>query len=139
MNDNDIIRAFPGRLELNRQQAAMQQIDVATELFHRRNWTCAITLALAAETQMPDPGKPFVISTLCSQYGSDFIDQLNEPRNWLKHVKDNDVTTLYEVDALMAILRAISKFTSLYRAWSKDMAAFDAWFKGQISSTSDPS
>jgi hypothetical protein len=107
---------------------------MAIEMFHRRKWTCAITLALAAETQMPDPEKPFVSSELRSKYGIDFIDQLNEPRNWLKHAKDHDTVELYEMDALMALLRAISKFTSLYDAWSEEMAKFDEWVKSKISS-----
>lgn len=129
--------AFPGRLELNRQQAVTQQIDMAIEMFHRREWACAITLALAAETQMPDTEKPFVTSALRSEFGDDFINQLNEPRNWLKHVRDPETSFLHEMDAVIALLRAISKFTSVYRAWSEGMAAFDVWFKGEISRQGD--
>jgi hypothetical protein len=131
--------AFPGRLEIDRQQGALQQIDIAIEMFHRRQWACAITLALAAETQLPDPEKPFVWSTLRSKYGAEFIDKLNEPRNWLKHPKQPDTVTLYEMDAVIGLLRAISKFTSLYSEWSKDMAAFDAWVKQATTDETDSS
>ena len=107
----------------------MLQINMAIELFHRGQWACAITLALAGEGQLPDPEKPFVTSKLRADYGIEFIDKLNKPRNWLKHAKDPEVETLFEMDAFMAILRSISKFTATYRAWSEEMAKFDAWAK----------
>jgi hypothetical protein len=112
-------------------------IDMAIEMIHRRQWACAVTLALAAETQMPDSERPYVSSALRSQYGSEFIDNLNEPRNWLKHAKAPDAVAIYEMEAVMAILRAISKFESLYGAWSENMAAFDAWFKTKLSLAAD--
>ena len=105
----------------------MQQIDIAIEMFHCREWTCAITLALAAETQMPNPQKP-----LRSEYGQDFLDRLSKPTNWPRHVKEPETAILYEMDAVAALLRAISKFTSLYRVWSRPMTAFDAWVKRKI-------
>jgi hypothetical protein len=124
--------AFPGRLKLNRQQAALQQIDMAIEMFHHGKWTCAITLALAAETQMPDPEKPFVSSELRSKYGIDFMDQLNEPRNWLKHAKDQDTVELYEMDALMALLRAISSLRASMmhgrKRWQSSMSGLSQKF-----------
>jgi hypothetical protein len=129
--------AFPGRLEMNRRQAALQQINVAIELFHRRDWACAITLALAAETQLPNGEKPFVSSVLKDQYGAEFMDEVNEPRNWLKHSKEPEIATIFEMDAVMAILRVISKFTSLYGAWSDEMAGFDAWMKQARTNTPD--
>lgn len=104
----NLLLAFPGRLEIDRQQAAVQQIDMAIEMFHRRQWACAITLALAAETQLPTPPKWSVTSKLQLEYGREFIDKLNEPRNWLKHPRDPDTVTLYEMDAVMGLLRAIS-------------------------------
>jgi len=111
----------------------MTQIDTAIEMFYRRNWGCAITLALAAETQIPNPETTFVTSKLRSVYGAEFIDRLNEPRNWLKHPSGPDTATLLEMDAFIAILRSISKFSSQYRAWSEPMAKFDAWFKERLS------
>jgi hypothetical protein len=129
--------AFPGRLEINRQQASLQQIDMAIEMLDRREWACAITLALAAESQLPEPENPYVSDVLRSRFGKDFADRLNGPRNWLKHAKDPETTTLHEMDAVMAILRAISKFTSLYRAWSDRMAAFDERVKQADSRASE--
>ena len=124
--------AFPGRLKANRQQAALQQIDMAIELFHRAKWACAITLALAAETQLPNSQKSSVESKLRLEFGDKFIDRLNEPRNWLKHVREPDEITLFEFDAVIAILRAISKFSAFYQEWSEDMAAFDAWYREKV-------
>lgn len=133
----DAALAFPGRLEMHRQQAALQQINVAIQMFHRREWVCAITLSLAAESQLPDGERPFVVSQLREKYGVEFIDKLNEPRNWLKHPKDPEVVTIYEMDALSAILRVISKFSSLYGAWSEEMAEFDGWMKQAIAAMPD--
>ena len=133
----DAALVFSGRLEMNRQQAAVRQIDMAIELFHRHEWPCSITLALAAETQLPKSEKPFVAARLQAEYGTEFIDSLNEPRNWLKHTKDPDTVTIYEMDALMAILRAISKFTATYGAWSEDMSKFDAFFKERLAAILD--
>ena len=128
---------FSGRFEMSRQQAAIQQIDMAIELFHRRQWPCSITLALAVETQLQSSAKPFVMSKLQSEFGAEFVDTLNEPRNRLKHTKDRDTVTIFEMDALMAVLRAISKFTASYGAWSEDMAKFDASFKERLAEVPD--
>jgi hypothetical protein len=129
----NLLAMFAKRAEVTRQQTALQQIDMAIELFHRDQWACAITLALAAETQLPDGKKPFVIAKLRSEYGGELIDGLNEPRNWLKHAKEPDTYTLFQADAVVAILRAISKFTALYSEWSEDMAAFDTSVKEAVS------
>jgi len=43
------------------------------------------------------------------------------------------------MDAVIGLLRTISKFANLYGAWSEDMAAFDAWIKQEISGATDSS
>ena len=122
-------KALAKRQVVTRQEAAMQQIDMAIEMIGRGEYACAITLSLAAETQMPEPDVPHVMAALKRQLTPAQIDDLNAVRNWLKHSRAPDTATLYKFEATISILRAISKFRGCYGAWSEDMAAFDVWVK----------
>ncbi len=64
---------------------------------------------------------------LRSQYGKEFMDKLNAFRNWLKHAEEPQKFCVYELDAVNSLLRAISKFFSLYSTRSEAMADFDFW------------
>ena len=105
------------------RKAAQQQIDTAIRLLHEGQFTCSITLALAAEGQMPEGSEASVFRRM-KELVPDKIDEFNKVRNWLKHDRPPDQEAIYELEVIFAPLRATSKFWQTYRDTSVSMADF---------------
>ncbi|EHH09255.1 hypothetical protein [Mesorhizobium amorphae] len=111
--------------------AAVQQIEMAIKLFDDdRNSTCAITLALAAEDQIPNPKseKPFLLGAMRAE-GADKKIDINRIRNWLKHHKEPEEIGISELDVVVSILRAATKFHAAYCQPTSVMKQFLVWVK----------
>ncbi|WP_158808530.1 hypothetical protein [Beijerinckia sp. L45] len=120
---------------ISRRDAARQQIEAAIELFDgRRSEAAAITLALAAEDQLPEPtdGKTSLFQILKARNtGPDKMDA-NRIRNWLKHHKEPDQIGISELDVVFSILRAVSKYLAVYDDRdSESMKAFTIWVRNR--------
>jgi hypothetical protein len=113
-----------GALQIvSRKEAAQQQIDMAIRLLHERHFACSITLALAAEGQMPE-GRDASVFRRIAELAPDKVDEFNKLRNWLKHNSPPDQHAIYELEVSIALLRATSKFWQTYRDTSPSMLAF---------------
>ncbi len=111
---------------INRKIAAQQQIEIAIRLFFDKEFASAITLALAAEEQMPNGERDYLFRILKERYPS-VVDRFNEVRNWLKHFRPPEEMEVYEFEVVLSIMRAVSKFTSVYREISAPMTDFDQY------------
>ena len=92
----------------------MRQIHAAIEHWRRGDFECAITLASAAEAMLPDVDEPHFREM-------QNIGRINEICNWLIHggsdlMKGDHVDTVVieEIDAVVAIHRAILKFEVVF-------------------------
>lgn len=110
--------------------AATQQIEMAVRHLDNDEYACAITLALAAEDQLPAPtsDKPFLLGTMRIAQVDKKVD-INRLRNWLKHNKEPDEIGISEFDVVTALLRATTKFHAVYGEPTEIMKAFLAWVK----------
>jgi hypothetical protein len=113
---------------VSREEAARQQIDMAIRLFRERQFACSITLAMAADGQMPEGDEPSV-SARIKGLATDKEQNFNTVANWLKHHRPPNELPIYELDAVLALMRATSKFRQAYRDWSPMMQAFDRWWR----------
>jgi hypothetical protein len=123
-------------MKLTKHPAAAKQIDQAIGLFFQ-----ALTLAGAAECCMPHAG-PVTLFAMMKTLGqlrydlseTELVsDYLNQVRNWLKHWGADQPPEIYlkAEDAAIMILRAYTKFTSLYdtASVSDEMLRFEKWFR----------
>jgi hypothetical protein len=104
--------------------ASMRQINAAIEHLHRGDFECAITLAGASEGMLPEPDKPYFFQKVKALEdalkGAEGENRANAHINWLKHgkVAPNEPrienATISQLDVIVAIWRAISKFEALY-------------------------
>jgi hypothetical protein len=92
----------------------MRQIHAAIEHWRRGDFECAITLASAAETMLPDIDEPHFRRV-------QNITRINVISNWLIHggsdlLKGDHVDTVVieEIDTVVAIHRAILKFEAVF-------------------------
>ena len=92
----------------------MRQIHAAIEHWRRGDFECAITLASAAETMLPDIDEPHFRKV-------QNITRINGISNWLIHggsdlLKGDHVDTVVieEIDTVVAIHRAILKFEAVF-------------------------
>jgi hypothetical protein len=111
---------------VSREQAALQQITMAIRLLHEREFASAITLALAAEDQIPETDQPHLLGVLRHK-APGAIDKFNEIRNWLKHSRPPDEQVIYEFEVVVALMRATSKFLASYRAGPPEIEKFVQW------------
>jgi hypothetical protein len=128
-------------MKLTKHAAAAKQIDQAIGLFFQEDYPCALTLAGAAECCMPHAG-PVTLFAMMKTLGqlrydlseTELVsDYLNQVRNWLKHWGADQPPEIYlkAEDAAIMILRAYTKFTSLYdtASVSDEMLRFEKWFR----------
>jgi len=113
-----------------RQLSALRQIHAAIEHLRSGQWECAITLALAAEGQLPPTGNVHLVKAL-REHAPDLAKDgtLNLYRDWLKHwSKDKpDEIEISAFSVTIAIMRAISKFYAVYGKSSAEMKTFGGW------------
>jgi hypothetical protein len=123
---------------ITRKISARRQIHAAIKLFHEDEYESTITLALAAESQLPHVA-PYAYDWLKARVPPDKIDRFNDVRNWLKHIKLPDEIEITDFEAAFALLRATSKFRAVFRESSPIMDEFADWIrlKGGLSTKSD--
>lgn len=120
--------AAAGRfVETNKELAALSQIHFALVLFRRNEMECAITLAAAAEGMVPPTGEPHLYTVLKTSPLSRKEFDYNNTINWLKHPIPPDDFDIWEFEAAIILVRAISKFFTVYKTGSPAMKSFVRW------------
>jgi hypothetical protein len=109
--------------------AALRQIHAAIKLFHEDEYEAAITLALAAESQMPHVDVPYLYERLKARVSPDEVDMFNDVRNWLKHLRPPDEIEITNFDAAIALVRAMTKFKAVFNESSHPIDEFAEWIR----------
>jgi hypothetical protein len=121
----------PAEIRTTKQLAAVRQITAAIEHLYKRDFECAITLAAAAESLLPPTADPHLFQSLKEYLPAAEFKELNVNRavNRLKHynLDDPDPVTITEVDAVMALQRAITKFIAVYHRTTQQMEDLFGW------------
>jgi hypothetical protein len=111
-------------LSTTRLESAKRHIHAAIRAFRAGEIDCAITLAGAAEGQLPATHEPH----LFAQLKADAPDiDLNRIINFLKHPRGPDEVVVPQFEAILVIHRAITKFVAVYRKISRGMEEFRLW------------
>lgn len=108
------------------QTSSQSQIHCAINLYTNYFFDAAITLALAAEDQLPDTTNPHAYSAI-KAVSEDLAKTSNVLRNWLKHHKQPEKIDVSQTDVVTAILRASSKYMAVYSSYTPEMDAFFDW------------
>lgn len=111
-------------VQATKQLSARRQIEAAIRHLYANELESAITLAGAAEGQLPETTKDYLFRILKRHFGH---DELNAVRDWLKHPAGQDAKTITEFDAALMISRAIQKFVAVYEAAVPAFVEFSAW------------
>jgi hypothetical protein len=135
---------MPGKedaVRVSKREAAEEQIDQAIRSLLTDLFVCAVTLAGAAEDSLPDTERPEeVLVDLMRSHGpgrtglsqKQLMQRFNGLRNWLKHHRANlPEVDVQQEDAVFMILRAYTKFTSVFgeKAVTPTMRDFEGWFR----------
>jgi hypothetical protein len=115
-------------IQSNRKLAACRQIEAALYHLHLGGYECAATLALAAEGQLPDTDATTLWNAL-KRHRSDkeYLSLINELRDWLKHRKEPDQRDISEFEAVIALVRATTKYYAAFNEETVDMQTFIRW------------
>ena len=114
-------------VETNKQLAALSQIHAAIWLYNIREFECAVTLAGAAEGILPPTSDPHMFSVLKNGPLPRAKFDYNFLLNWLKHPTPPDDISIPLFEAAIIIVRATSKFFTVYRTGSPAMRSFVRW------------
>jgi hypothetical protein len=118
----------------------MRQIHQALRLFHEGEWESVITLALAAEEQLPETELPHVWSIVKEKKPA-ASRLFNETRNWLKHNDDDekkDEHYISEFEAHVSLVRAVSKYHAAYGEETDEMGSFVEFSRARGFTLSSP-
>jgi hypothetical protein len=121
----------------NIQTASRRQIVAAIEHIRKSGLEPAITLGLAAEGMLPTTEKEHLFPKV-KELGKALAGKEeegatgpNDVGNWLKHGtydgKPCETATITELEGLVAVQRAISKYAACYGGISKEMVDFTQW------------
>jgi hypothetical protein len=115
-------------IEVTRKVAAQRQIDAAVAHLKKFELECAITLAAAAETMLPDTTTNYVFDYLRRHpaFTSKAID-FNETINWLKHSSAPESKIIFAQEAAFVVFRAMSKFGAVYDECPMEWSEFLRW------------
>jgi len=114
-------------IETNKQLAALAQIHAAIWLFRRGQLECAVTLAGAAEGVIPPTAERHLFLALKNGPLAREEFDYNDAINWLKHPVPPDEFIIPEFEAAIILVRAISKFFTVYKTGSPAMKSFVRW------------
>jgi hypothetical protein len=109
-----------------RQLSALRQIEAAIDHLYAGQLECAVTLALAAEGQLPNSDKPYLYKVLKDQVANSEMPVFDKLRNWLKHCKEDEME-FSDFEVAIALVRATSKYFATYSQSSPKMEAFVGW------------
>lgn len=117
-------------LKVTRQLAILRQILGAIRHLRKGELECAITLALAAEGQLPDTDKPYLYKQL-KQAAPDLAlnGTFNAVRDWLKHFHQSkpDEIEIRLFDVAISVMRATTKFIAIYEKSHPEFQEFFEW------------
>jgi hypothetical protein len=120
-----------------KKEAARRQIEAAIRLYHAGEWECAITLAGAAEGQLPEPTANHLFGKIRGRRPEEFKNEkewttfLNETRDWLKHNHDQGPRDIVDFEALIMLWRALTKFYENFGEETREMSEFLRWGQQQ--------
>jgi len=117
-------------VKVTRQLAILRQVICAIAHLRHGELECAITLALAAEGQMPNTEKPHLYKQLRAAAPDLARDgTFNVLRDWLKHFHEDkpDDIEIQLFDVAIAVMRATTKFTAVYGKTHPEFEAFSEW------------
>ena len=114
-------------IETNKKRASLRQIRAAIGHFDLKQYECAMTLAGAGESILPDNPLMHLFNVLKGKFSG---KELNLFRNWLKHATGPDKMTIDELEVVIAISRAIQKFVATYKESHQDFQRFSDWAIG---------
>jgi hypothetical protein len=115
-------------VETTKQLSSMRQTKAAIEHLHKGQLECAITLAAAAEGQLPETATEYLFRLLQRLKPQ---ENFNLFITWLKHPTGPDKATIAEFEAVLVIARAIQKFVAVYEASCTEFNDFSAWAVAQ--------
>jgi histidyl-tRNA synthetase len=125
----------PKVFETDVRAASLAQIHAAIERIQQSDFVSAIALGSAAEGILPETDKPYLFTKLQewrkllpSDVGG--AADLNDFNNWVKHGKNDkrpEKAVISELEVMISIQRAISKFAAIYNEQSPQMKAFSEW------------
>jgi hypothetical protein len=111
--------------------SSRRQLNAAIAHLHSRDWECAITLAAAAEGQLPEPEtQTHLFRVLKKREAKDDVDfELNRVIHWLKHPTPDepDPIKISEFEVALTISRAIQKFVAVYKLSAREFEGFSTW------------
>ena len=111
-------------VDTSKQLASLRQIIAAIDHLHKKELECAITLAGAAEGQLPEKRTDYLFRLLKKVFSH---DDLNLVRDWLKHQSGPENAIISEFEAALMISRAIHKFVGVYQASHPKFEEFSKW------------
>src|SRR5882757_9738059 len=116
--------ADASQVETTKKWASLRQIRAAIGHFEQKQYECALTLAGAGESILPDNPLMHLFNVLKGKFTG---KELNLFRNWLKHASGPDKMTIDELEVMVAISRAIQKFVASYEEIHPDFEQFSKW------------
>lgn len=111
-------------VETTKQLSSLRQTKAAIAHLHKNELECAITLAAAAEGQLPETTVEHLFRLLRRMAPQ---DDFNLVINWLKHSTGSEKATISEFEAVLTIARAIQKFVAVYKASCAEFKQFSDW------------
>jgi hypothetical protein len=111
-------------IKTTKEVSARRQINAAIAHLHKGDFECAITLAGAAEGQLPDT-EHFYLFKILNKIRERYDP--NAHQNWLKHPSGPECITITEFAVTLAISRAIQKFVAVSQSSTKDFEGFSRW------------
>jgi hypothetical protein len=112
--------------ETTKQLAAQRQIDAAVSHLHKSELECAITLATAAETLLPERDTRHILAFLRKHPLSTRVN-IEQTVHWLNSSAQPNSATIYEFEAAVVVARAISKFAGAYAEVPNEWYDFLSW------------
>lgn len=140
IDDSDGPRKLPNGVvshHVTKKEASRRQIEVAIRLYHEGEWECAMTLAGAAEGQLPDVTRNHLFRKIRDKRPAEFANEkewasfLNETRDWLKHKEDQDPRDIVNFEALVMLWRALTKYYENFGEETRGMSEFRRWGQAQ--------
>jgi hypothetical protein len=111
-------------VETSKKVAALRQIRAAIAHLNKGELECAITLAGAAEGQIPESIMESLFRLIQRKLPG---AEINKVRDWLKHKSGPDTATISEFEAALMISSAIKKFVGAYGFSHPDFEKFSTW------------
>lgn len=116
------------KVETSKRNASFRQLMGAIDNYEAGHYECAITLAGAAEGLLPPTDQPHLFQKLAAWFVSlpsaTAADSPNAMTNWLKHPSGPATATISELEVLLTIQRAISKFNAVHNGVTPRMQKF---------------